>query len=326
MQRILAEVLSARFGLMVRVINGSTPGQGRSSATTSRARQTRDRILTDFRGSRGFNVLVLSPFVAGVGITITEANHVFHYGRWWNPAVEAQATDRVYRIGQEREVHVYLPILRDPSGRIEASFDERLDALLKRKGDLAEDFLAPRDSDETNAAELCQGLEADAPESSESSVLDMPDVDRLQPRDFEALAACLYEKRGYRVVLTARSSDGGADVIAVKNNQALLIQAKHSRNRVSPDLSALEDLLGASDTYEPYLPTRARLHLVTNGIAAPSLRQRASEAGIAISDRDQLAGYVRDGGVSLADVVSADLDRSPSFSDGVKRARALWST
>ena len=45
-----------------------------------------------------------------------EANHVVHYGRWWNPAVESQATDRAYRIGQAKEVSVYLPILRDPSG------------------------------------------------------------------------------------------------------------------------------------------------------------------------------------------------------------------
>jgi hypothetical protein len=40
-----------------------------------------------------FDVLILSPFVAGVGLTIVEANHVIHYGRWWNPAVEAQATE-----------------------------------------------------------------------------------------------------------------------------------------------------------------------------------------------------------------------------------------
>ncbi|MGA3316675.1 MAG: C-terminal helicase domain-containing protein [Candidatus Korobacteraceae bacterium] len=70
-------------------------------------------------------------------VTITEANHVIHYGRWWNPAVEAQATDRVYRIGQERDVRVYLPTLKDPSGRISNSFDERLHRLLEQKSTLA---------------------------------------------------------------------------------------------------------------------------------------------------------------------------------------------
>ena len=88
-------------------------------------------------------LLILSPFVAGIGLTIIEANHVIHYGRWWNPAVESQATDRTYRIGQTKDVFVYLPILRDPSGRVTPTFDERLDDLMERKQRLAEDFLRP---------------------------------------------------------------------------------------------------------------------------------------------------------------------------------------
>ncbi len=51
---------------------------------------------------KGFNVLILSPRAAGVGLNITGANHVIHYTREWNPAIENQATDRVYRIGQKR--------------------------------------------------------------------------------------------------------------------------------------------------------------------------------------------------------------------------------
>lgn len=86
---------------------------------------------------------MLSSFVAGIGLTINEANHVIHYGRWWNPAVESQGTDRAYRIGQTKDVFVYLPILRDPSGEIAASFDERLDNLMNQKFRLAEDFLTP---------------------------------------------------------------------------------------------------------------------------------------------------------------------------------------
>jgi hypothetical protein len=81
--------------------------------------------------------------VAGIGLTIVEANHVVHYGRWWSPAVESQATDRAYRIGQKKDVSVYLPILRDPSGRVSPTFDERLDLLMERKQRLAEDFLRP---------------------------------------------------------------------------------------------------------------------------------------------------------------------------------------
>ena len=129
MQGILAKVLQEEFQLPVRIINGETKLRG-GSLNASGVR-TRNAILQDFRVKPGFNVLILSPFVAGIGLTIVEANHVVHYGRWWNPAVESQATDRAYRIGQTKEVSVYLPILRDPSGRVAPTFDERLDLLME---------------------------------------------------------------------------------------------------------------------------------------------------------------------------------------------------
>jgi hypothetical protein len=59
-------------------------------------------------------VLILSPFVAGIGLTIVEANHVVHYGRWWNPAVESQATDRAYRIGQTKKYRFTCPYCEIP--------------------------------------------------------------------------------------------------------------------------------------------------------------------------------------------------------------------
>ena len=62
-------------------------------------------MLDRFRASPGFNVLVLSPDVAGIGLTVVEANHVIHYGRWWNPAREAQATARAWRIGRASTGH-----------------------------------------------------------------------------------------------------------------------------------------------------------------------------------------------------------------------------
>jgi SNF2 family DNA or RNA helicase len=59
-------------------------------------------------------MIVMAHPVAGTGLTLIEANHVFHYGRWWNPATESQATDRVYRIGQTRDVHVYYLVGKAP--------------------------------------------------------------------------------------------------------------------------------------------------------------------------------------------------------------------
>jgi SNF2 family DNA or RNA helicase len=160
MQGILAKVLQEEFRLPVRIINGET--KSRPSSLKASGVKTRNAILQDFRMQPGFNVLILSPFVAGIGLTICEANHVVHYGRWWNPAVESQATDRAYRIGQTKEVSVYLPILRDPSGRVTPTFDERLDVLMDRKQRLAEDFLRPLPQEDEMGGELFTGLSAEA--------------------------------------------------------------------------------------------------------------------------------------------------------------------
>jgi SNF2 domain-containing protein/helicase-like protein len=161
MQGILAKVLQAEFQLPVRIINGETKLRG-SSSLNKAGLKTRNAILQDFQNTPGFNVLILSPFVAGIGLTIVEANHVVHYGRWWNPAVESQATDRAYRIGQTKEVSVYLPILRDRSRRVAPTFDERLDLLMDNKHRLAEDFLRPLAPEDDMRDELFEDLSAEA--------------------------------------------------------------------------------------------------------------------------------------------------------------------
>jgi SNF2 family DNA or RNA helicase len=159
MQSLLAKVLQAEFGIPIRIINGLT--QRAEIGSSLRPLTSRKAILDEFRTRRGFNVLVLSPHVAGVGLTITEANHVVHYGRWWNPAVESQATDRVYRIGQTKDVFVYLPIMSDPTRSLQTTFDERLDALMERKYRLAHDFLKPLDTEEEICRDLCAELETE---------------------------------------------------------------------------------------------------------------------------------------------------------------------
>ncbi|MES1928847.1 DNA/RNA helicase [Salinisphaera dokdonensis CL-ES53] len=122
----------------------SIPPRRINGQTTAQRRQ---KIVTDFQnGPDGeFDVLVLSPKAAGVGLTLTAANHVFHLSRWWNPAVEDQCTDRVFRIGQNRPVHVYYPIAVH-ANYPESSFDINLDQLLERKRGLSSDLLTPADS------------------------------------------------------------------------------------------------------------------------------------------------------------------------------------
>ena len=103
---------------------------GKTKTDSKNVDETRMGLINKFSEKRGFNVIILSPRSAGVGLNITAANHIFHLERDWNPAKESQANDRAYRIGQEKDVHIYYPISKHPS---EESFDVKLDRLLSRK-------------------------------------------------------------------------------------------------------------------------------------------------------------------------------------------------
>jgi SNF2 family DNA or RNA helicase len=70
-------------------------------------------------------VFILSLKAGGTGLNLTRANHVFHYDRWWNPAVEDQATDRAFRIGQQRNVQVHKFIT---TGTLEEMIDEMIES------------------------------------------------------------------------------------------------------------------------------------------------------------------------------------------------------
>jgi hypothetical protein len=103
---------------------------------------TRQERVDEFQRREGFDVMILSPKAGGVGITLTAANHVIHLSRWWNPAVEDQCSDRAYRIGQTKDVHIYYPLAITPTDP-ESSFDLKLDTLMTRKRTLSQQLLAP---------------------------------------------------------------------------------------------------------------------------------------------------------------------------------------
>ncbi|QSB06846.1 DEAD/DEAH box helicase [Natronoglycomyces albus] len=91
----------------------------------------RDRMVQHFQTEEGPGVLLVSLKAGGTGLNLTAASHVFHYDRWWNPAVEDQATDRAHRIGQTRTVHVHKLVTA-------GTLEERIDELLMRKRALAD--------------------------------------------------------------------------------------------------------------------------------------------------------------------------------------------
>lgn len=111
--------LRQRLGVEVVFLHGGTP------------RKARDELVRRFQEEpHGPRVFVLSIKAGGTGLNLTAANHVFHFDRWWNPAVEDQATDRAYRIGQKRSVQVHKLVC---AGTVE----EKVDRMLEQKRDLA---------------------------------------------------------------------------------------------------------------------------------------------------------------------------------------------
>ena len=143
MQNFLIVALRRRFQLSedVLVINGAVSGRARKA-----------RVDT-FQARKGFDVMIVSPRAGGVGLTLTAANHVIHLSRWWNPAVEDQCTDRVFRIGQRRTVHVYLPLAKHPRFG-DFSFDMKLDSLMERKREMNRRVLAPAAATGADVQEL----------------------------------------------------------------------------------------------------------------------------------------------------------------------------
>lgn len=118
MGALLQGHLQNRFGEEVLLLTGQTP------------KAKRDQLVERFQAPHGPRIFVLSLKAGGTGLNLTRANHVFHFDRWWNPAIENQATDRAFRIGQTRQVQVHKLLC---AGTVE----ERIAELLFKKQDLA---------------------------------------------------------------------------------------------------------------------------------------------------------------------------------------------
>ncbi|MDQ6807374.1 MAG: DEAD/DEAH box helicase [Actinomycetota bacterium] len=119
--------LQERIGREVLFLHGGTP------------KSSRDEMVTRFQSDDGPRVFVLSLKAGGTGLNLTAANHVIHYDRWWNPAVEDQATDRAFRIGQRKNVQVR-------KLTCVGTLEERIDQLLAEKKDLAEQIVGSGDA------------------------------------------------------------------------------------------------------------------------------------------------------------------------------------
>jgi SNF2 family DNA or RNA helicase len=99
-------------------------------------KRRRDALVERFQsGDEDAPIFVLSLKAGGTGLNLTGASHVFHYDRWWNPAVENQATDRAFRIGQHRNVQVHKFVCA-------GTLEEKIDQMIERKKSIADNIIS----------------------------------------------------------------------------------------------------------------------------------------------------------------------------------------
>ena len=256
MQKILWNVIKYWFEIEVGIINGDAD------------KSARRRVLDEFRKKEGFNVIILSPEAAGVGLNIVEANHVIHYTRHWNPAKEEQATDRAYRIGQKKDVYVYYPIISNVESiereeyhtvdewikkqlevdMTDSSPEEKLNRIIVKKKRMLKDFFLTcgGEFDDDMAKEfaaMSNGVEKD---------LSIEVIDNIAHQEFEKLAVVLLEKEynsKYGLV-TVGSGDKGIDGLIFSEKGNILIQAKHTKRL---DANAAKELFYGEKIYSKTL-------------------------------------------------------------------------
>ena len=128
MGHILQSEIEKKLGVKTLFLHGGT------------SRKKREELINIFQNEDAQPIVfVLSLKAGGLGLNLTKANHVFHFDRWWNPAVENQATDRAFRIGQIKNVHVHKFICM-------GTLEEKIDAMLERKQALAESIVSTNEN------------------------------------------------------------------------------------------------------------------------------------------------------------------------------------
>lgn len=300
-QKMLQKVVYDTFGIFSSIINGDTPT---SKKLEEKSKLSRQQTIDRFQAEEGFNVIIMSPIAAGVGLNVTKANHIIHYTRHWNPAKEEQATDRAYRIGQQKDVFVYYPMavfpdeMKDDDGNKLKSFDEILDSLLNNKKALASNALFPTEQAEITPDELFGNIFGPKTESKYKP-LSLLDIDRLHPNLFEASIAALYKKQGFDVYLTPYSNDKGVDVVALKNGENYLIQAKQTKSLVGNE--AIQEIYTAKKYYEDRFKEQFNLLTITNNDYSSSAEILARSNGIKLIRRIDLNRLLSDFNITIQD-------------------------
>lgn len=305
-QQMLRKVVFGYFNISPSIVNGDTP----SKPTKNDINKSRQETIDYFQSEIGFNVIILSPLAAGVGLNVVGANHVIHYSRHWNPAKEDQATDRAYRIGQEKDVYVYYPMAVFPQQQIEndkevKSFDEVLDSLLRRKKSLAVSTLYPSEALELNQEDVFDNLFFDA--SLNPTKLSIFDFDNLNPELFEAGVGLLFQDSENLVQLTPYSNDKGVDVVVIGKSQNLLIQAKQSKNLVGSE--GVQEVFTALNFYKKKYIEDFKLIVITNNDFTANALELARLNDVELVNRTKLIDLISKTEIFEKDIIHINNNR-----------------
>lgn len=291
-QRLLQHYIAESIGYRADIINGDTS----ASSSSDVSRQKRLKV---FQARPGFGVIILSPLAVGFGVNIQAANHVVHFTRTWNPAKEDQATDRAYRIGQERDVHVYYPVVVADDF---PTFDVKLDQLLTRKRELASDMLngagdvGPADF---NIADV-------VPRADRSGLDERVDIAMAQQMDwkfFEALVELLWTRRGFTCYGTPVSGDNGVDVVAIKGKHGQLIQVKSSGAGLALGWDAVKEVVAGAAFYEErHVGIQFDRVCITNQTFNAQARDNAALNDVVLLEHQELQQLLDEFEINMLDV------------------------
>jgi len=295
----LKEAIENEYQIKVNVINGETPQSVRTRYTSP--------FRPDGEQIDEFSVLILSPKCAGFGLNLVQANNVIHYLRSFNPAVENQATDRVYRIGQKKPVYVHNIVSSTKDADLIFTVEQKLDEMIKRKQSLLRDYLYASRANRISERELAIELGYDNPG------LSMNDIDKLNPEEFEILSALIYSNQGYNTSLTPQH-DFGADCIALGRGDApnVLIQCKkkgiRSKSRVGN--SAVQEIVAAQKEYERQKQISfEKLVVITNGYFTDAAKIQANSNGVILIDRNGLFDVIDKNPITMSDFYEKKKER-----------------
>nr|WP_321372748.1 SNF2-related protein [uncultured Bacteroides sp.] len=304
-QKMLQKIVKYYFQFSPSIINGDTPS---SPDLYNKSILSRQQTIDYFQTVIGFNVIIMSPLAAGMGLNVTGANHVIHYSRHWNPAKEEQATDRAYRIGQTKDVYVYYPMAVSDEF---SSFDETLDKLLHKKSMLASVTLFPTEQSEVKQDELYENIFAKQFENIDKGYT-FEDLEHFEPLFFEAFTAAYYKKLGYNVILTPKSNDRGVDVIALGQKDNLLIQTKHSKNPIGSD--GVGQICMGKGAYEAkWKNIKFKTVLFTNSIVNNNTKMMAETNNVICVESNEIKKFMLNNRITYNDVQQCEMSRMASI-------------